>query len=191
MQILTSSMSRIAGLRASIKNERRRNSPHYTAELRDKPQYDYVLHRIRTEKEGSRDAGFQPLKREKKQVAKDRQLKEILKEFEDHGGDTDSESDSPSAAAAEGDDSDDAQQQNSAVWKGPDLSRDAEVRDLNAIIKSVKAEGIRFDKEATVEGKKSAENLFHWLEQYARLEYRKKRDDDDKAFGIDAGGILA
>lgn len=182
-------MSRIAGLRASIKNERRRNSPHYTAELQDKPQYDYVLHRIRTEKEGSRDAGFQPLKREKKQVAKDRQLKEILKEFEDHGGDTDSESDS--TAAGGGDDSDDdAQQQNSAVWKGPDLARDAEVRDLNAIIKSVKAEGIRFDKEATVEGKKSAENLFHWLEQYARLEYRKKRDDDDKAFGIDAGGIL-
>lgn len=127
---------------------------------------DLPSERVRATAEQTKDVGFQPQKVDKKRKREEEPVAALLQEFEDEFDRMDEEK--------EGDES-------GRVWKGPNLAKPLEVQNLDKIISSVKDGETKFDPDTDV-GKKSNQNFFNWLEQYSRLEYRKKKDEDDKAF---------
>jgi hypothetical protein len=67
-------------------------------------------------------------------------------------------------------------------WKHPPLTKPALVRDLNIVIPTLRNKKVQWDHGETPAGKRSDINFFNWLEEYARLEHKKKRDLDMGAF---------
>lgn len=159
-------MSSVNGLRQAILDERRRNAPFYSTRAKDVPMTDLPNERVRVTAEQTKDVGFQPQKKEKKRKREEEPVARLLQEHEDEPDRMDEEKEEEEAGR---------------VWKGPNLSKPLEVQNLDRIISSVKDGETKFDSETDV-GRKSNQNFFNWLEQYSRLEYRKKKDEDDRIF---------
>ena len=86
------------------------------------------------------------------------------------------------------DDSEDEKEQeqekkiHKVAWRGPKLEDPFAVQNLDKVIQTMKAEGVVFNNGATPTGRKSDENLYNWIEEYCRLEHKKKKLMEENMF---------
>ena len=171
-------MSSINAIKQQLLEDRRLGNPHFSATPQENPRTEFIREKIR--KESGKDTGFQciPDKSEKKKV---------------HRNITKSPSvEAPKSFAAEvlaamnEDDSDDEkmekeeEKKHAVAWHGPKLSSAYEVQNLDKVIESLNAPNVVFDNGKSREGKKSEKNFFDWVEEYCRLEHKKKKDEENR-----------
>ena len=177
-------MSAAGGIKRQLMEERRLGNPHYSNAPGDRPISEYIRTEVR--KEGSGDAGFQCFpgsdsekvaatsssegdKKTKKQGGRSAKvIKSLLHPYDD-----------PRDTEVEAEDEEDGK----TPWKGPKLEIPYAVQNLDEVIKSFKADNILFDGGESEVGKKSQKNLFNWLEEYSRIEHKKKKELENQVFG--------
>jgi hypothetical protein len=72
-----------------------------------------------------------------------------------------------------------------APWEGPDLTKEAEVRNISGMILSLKGNKGLFDKKENLKrGEKSLKNFYDWLEEYCRYSHKDQKVSDDMVFAM-------
>ena len=185
-------MGSLNTIRNAVRQARReRNLPHYAYQPYDKPHTEIIQRQLTIESNRYLHAGFQTLKDNperfgssddhgnandaalKQKLAKKKKKQALLVNMilnKDKFIDDDFEDDQ------------DFDENHRIPWKGPKLTDPAAVQNLAVIIPTLRSKNVVFDHGKTPLGKKSDENFFNWLEEYSRLEHKKKREFDMKAF---------
>ena len=175
-------MTSLTEIKSQILANRRLGVPHFTDQPLDKPIYDFVRGEVR--KETDQQLGFQPQsiqQKEKKKKKKKHKRPPIDPFTRDLLNCAANDSSDEEQQAYEDEDD-----EHLVPWKGPNLEKPLEVMNLESVVKSLKKENVVFDGGATKEGKRSDENFFKWLEEYARLEHKRQKQSDDA--GLLGGG---
>lgn len=173
-------MSSIGAMKRQMIEDRRMAAPHYSAVPKDNPQTEFIRKRLR--KEIGEDIGFQcyPDKKNSNSHRSNPKKGDATPKVNSFAGEV-------LASMHENDEEDDKMEKKEqkihrTAWKGPKLDNPFKVQDLDSVISTFKEPGIVFDGGATPIGRKSDSNLFEWVEEFCRLEHKKIKLEEERAF---------
>jgi hypothetical protein len=179
-------MASLLSIRQAVQKARaERNLPHYAYQPWDRPQTEIIQQQLNDETSRHLHAGFQTLKEpgegddgdESKMTMKQRVEKKKKKKRKESLVSLlmDGEREVDRAAEEEVYD-----EKHKVPWKNPPLTNEGAVRNLDAIIPTLRSKKVAWDD--TPAGKRSQTNFFNWIEEYSRIEHKKKRDLDMSPF---------
>ena len=175
-------MASLQSIRQAVQDARReRNLPHYAYQPWDRPQTEIIQQQLQEESNRHLHAGFQTLKDDPEkfgegdedQIRKKHEKKKSL--LISQMMDRDKEIDEEMVDEI-------ADEKHKVPWKNPSLIKPLLVQNLDTIIPTLRDKHVIWDHGATPAGRRSDLNFFNWLEEYARLEHKKKRDRDMSPF---------
>jgi len=165
-------MSASGGIKRQILENRRLGNPHYSNAARDHPRTEIIRSELR--KEAASDMGFQCFPGSEQAPGfsnkRKRSALSLTERILAPGGGGDEDVMELNEDKEEGE----------TAWKGPDLNKPYDVQNLDSVIKSLKAPNVLFDGGETKIGKKSQNNLFKWIEEFSRIEHKKKKEADNQ-----------